>query len=221
MHRLFCPFLFLLVTSTVFAEETKPPAINTLHAQEKKDGFVLIFDGKTLDGWKPNEKPESWKVVDGAIVTVGERSHMYYVGGENKGVLKNFEFRCQVKQHQNSNAGIYIHAKYIDSGWPTEAGYECQVCSDSYGDPKKTGSVYNFKNLDKSPVPDGVWYDYTIIVKDRTVTIALNGKTVNEYTEKEGSKSRLNGGHIAFQCHDPKSKIEFRTIRVKSLDEKK
>ena len=91
----------------------------------------------------------------------------------------------------------------------------------AYGDPKKTGSVYNFKNLDKSPVKDGVWYDYTIVVKDRTVTISLNGEKVNEYTEPADSKSRLNGGYIAFQCHDPKSKIEFRTIRVKNLDAKK
>jgi hypothetical protein len=217
MTRLLAPFLFLLLAVPAIAEDAKP---NTLTDEEKKAGFVLMFDGKELGDWKPNEKPESWKVIDGAIVTVGERSHMYYMGGENKGVFKNFEFRCQVKQHKNSNAGIYIHAKHIASGWPTEAGYECQICSDTYTDPKKTGSVYNYKNLDKSPVADGEWYDYHIIVKDRTVTIKLNGKTVNEYTEKEDSKSRLNGGYFAFQCHDAKSKIEFRTIRVKAEEKK-
>lgn len=212
MPRLLAAFLLLVLAVPALAEDAKP---NTLSEDEKKAGFVLVFDGEKLGDWKPNENPDSWKIVDGAIITSGQRSHLYYMGGENKGVLKNFEFRAQVKQHEKSNAGIYIHAKF-QTGWPTDTGYECQICSDSYGDPKKTGSVYNFKNLDKSPVKDGEWYDYHIIVKDRTVTIKLNGKVVNEYTEKEDSKSRLNGGHIAFQCHDPKSKIEFRSLRLKA-----
>lgn len=39
-----------------------------------------LFDGKTLTGWHPSERPESWKVEDGAIVTSGDRSHLFYVG---------------------------------------------------------------------------------------------------------------------------------------------
>lgn len=212
MLRLLAPFVVLLLVVPAFAGEVKP---NTLTQEEEEAGFVLVFDGKALGDWEPNENAQSWKIVDGAIVTAGPRSHLYYKGGEAEGVLKDFEFRAQVKQHEKSNAGIYIHAKF-QKGWPTAAGYECQICSDSYGDPQKTGSIYNHKKLDKSPVKDGQWYDYHIIVKGRTVTVKINGEVVNEYTEPEGSKSRLNGGYIAFQCHDPNSKVEFRTIRIKT-----
>ncbi|SPF47747.1 exported hypothetical protein [Candidatus Sulfopaludibacter sp. SbA4] len=45
-----------------------------------KDGWVSMFDGKTLDGWKANEHPESWKVVDGAITGDGPASHLLKAG---------------------------------------------------------------------------------------------------------------------------------------------
>ena len=43
-------------------------------------GFESLFDGTTLTGWKASEHVESWKVVDGAIICFGPRSHLFYVG---------------------------------------------------------------------------------------------------------------------------------------------
>ena len=205
--------LCLIVCPIANAEEKK----NMLSAEEKEKGFLLMFDGKSLDGWKMNENPESARVENGNIVTSGKRGHLYFVGDGENNQFGNLELRTKVKIHPSSNSGIYIQIAWHDQGWPLAQGYEAQVCSNDYKDPKKTGSVYNYVNLGKSDVPDGEWFDYTVIVKDRTVTTMLNGKVAAEYTEPTDKDSRLKGGYIALQCHDPKSVVEFHTIRVRKL----
>ena len=61
-------------------------------ADKDGEGWVTIFDGKSLDGWKINELPESWKLTDGMLVANGKRSHIFYVGDEKPFV--NFEFKA-------------------------------------------------------------------------------------------------------------------------------
>ena len=193
-------------------------AMNALSEEETKDGFVLLFDGKALTGWKPNESPDSFKVVDGKILAGGPRSHLYYMGEVANHNFKNFEFRAKVLVHPASNSGIYVQAAWLDTGWPLAQGYECQVCSQGYTDPRKTGSIYKFNDVKEAPVKDEEWFDYHIIVKGDTIKTIVNGKTVAEFTEP-ADKKRLKGGTFAIQSHDPKSKVEYHTLRVKLLPE--
>lgn len=197
-----------LLGATTLAEQPK----NKLTDEEKQQGFVLLFNGENLDGWKVAEHPDSFKIVDGDLTTVGPRAHAFYMDK----AFKNFELRSRVWFGESSNGGIYIHAKWKESGWPLDQGYEAQICGNDYKDPKKTGSIYNYNNVSKSPVGPGEWFDYTIIVKGRTVQTIINGKPVAKYTEPD-DKRRLLGGHIALQCHDPKSKVKWNTIRIKAL----
>lgn len=192
-------------------------APNTLTDAEKSEGFQLLFDGKTLDGWKVNEGHNTKaRVEDGKIIAAGKRAHVFYVGDVSEGKFTNFEFRAKVFIHPGSNSGIYFHAKYQDRGWPLAQGYEAQVCSNNYRDPKKTGSVYGYKNLDKSAAPDGEWFDYTIKVVGDNIQTIINGKLAAEHTDS-ADKPRLKGGTFALQCHDPKSVVEYHSIRVKLL----
>jgi hypothetical protein len=66
-------------------------SISVLSAQ--KSGWINMFDGKTLKGWKANENPESWNAKDGTIVGDGERSHLFWMDRE----CKNCEFKADVK----------------------------------------------------------------------------------------------------------------------------
>lgn len=188
--------------------------------QQGEQGWVRLWDGKTLEGWKASENAGSWKIEDGALLCDGPRSHLFYVGDDKP--FSNFEFECEVKTTPGSNAGIYFHTKYQETGWP-KYGYEIQVNA-THTDPKKSGSLYGEVNVSDPPIKDNEWYTQTITVRGNRVVSKINGQTVVDYTEPEGKKPfsaeferRLGEGTFAFQAHDPKSKVYFRNIRVKRL----
>jgi hypothetical protein len=190
--------------------------------KEDEQGFVSLTDGKTFDGWKASENEDTWSIKDGAFVAHGPRSHLFYVG--DKKPFKNFELKVDVMTEPNSNGGIYIHSRYQPEGWP-RYGYEIQVNNTYESDPRKTGSIYSVKDvMRKSPAKDNEWFTEHIIVKDKTITVKVDGKTVAEFTEEAGRKAgrdftrKLDEGTFALQAHDPKSVVRYKNIRVKPLD---
>lgn len=191
-----------------------------LAAESKEEGFVQLFDGKSFDGWKINESPESWSIVDGAFVAKGNRSHLFYVGDDKPFV--NFELRVDVMTEPNSNGGIYFHTKYQPEGWP-KYGFEAQVNNSYEKDPQKTGSLYAVKKVLDKNVDDNVWYTETIIVNGKNVKIKINDKTVVDYDEPDDQKAgedftrKIDQGTFALQAHDPGSRVHFKNIRVKRL----
>jgi hypothetical protein len=196
----------------------------------QQDEWIPLFDGQTLDGWEANENKESWKIEDGAIVTSGPRSHLFYMGDVLNHNFRNFEFMAEVKTEPASNSGIYFHTQIQEEGWP-EKGYECQVINSKpdvetgqVAENKMTGSIYAIRNVWKSPVPDHEWFQYRIVVQGKTICTYINGELIADYTEPdkpyriESFKGRLlSSGTFALQCHDPGSRVSFRNIRVKPL----
>ncbi|MBN1851736.1 MAG: DUF1080 domain-containing protein [Pirellulales bacterium] len=206
------PWIALLVI-------TVPSAFVTAN-ESAEDGWIRLFDGKSLGDWKPNEHPENWSVQDGCIVASGPRSHLFYMGKENE--FTNFHLRAEVKADPGSNSGIFFHTKWQDEGWP-EHGYESQV-NISHGDPVKSGSLYNTvklyqEDIAKVGLKDNIWWTQEIIVQGKHVLVKLNGKTVIDYTEPDDKQGtvRLGQGTFALQAHDPKSRAFFRKIEVKRL----
>jgi hypothetical protein len=187
---------------------------------QTEDGFTSLMDGKSFDGWKKaEENPNTWKLEDGAFVAHGERCHLFYVGDGKP--FKNFDLKVEVMTEPNSNGGIYFHTKYQANDWP-RGGFECQV-NNTHSDWKKTSSLYDVVNIAQSPAQDRKWWTQEIIVKDRTVTVIIDGKKVFEYTEPVGAQAgtferKLSEGTFALQGHDPKSTIRYKNIRVKRLD---
>src|SRR6056297_2321826 len=174
IQRVLSVALVAMMSATLLAEE---PA-------NSEAGFVQLFDGKSMAGWKANENTDSWKVVDGQLVCEGPRSHLFYVG--DLAPFENFHFKCDVMTTPGSNAGIYFHTKYQPTGWPKH-GYECQV-NVSHKDPKKSSSLYGVVNVDDPGVEDNEWYTQEIIVKGSKVVLKINGKTMVEYEEPEGKQ---------------------------------
>jgi len=195
-------------------------ATATLPAQDK--GWVPLFDGKTLDGWKVGENAATFAVVDGAIVVNGPRAHLFYVGPVGNHDFKNFEFKADVMTTAGSNSGVYFHTAYQEGGWPSK-GYEVQV-NNSHTDPKRTAGLYGVKDNMEAPAKDGEWFTMQITVKGKHVTTSVNGKTISDYTEPDAvdrpadMKARvLSSGTFAIQGHDPKSKVLIKNIMVKPL----
>ena len=184
------------------------------------DGWVSLFDGKTLDGWKASENPGTFSVQDGAIVVAGPRAHLFYEGPVHNHDFKNFAWKAQVKTMPGSNSGMFIHTEYQPTGWPSK-GYEIQV-NQTHTDWRKTGSVYGLQDVKEVFVKDDEWYTEEITVQDKHVTIRVNDKLINDYTEPDsvsqgaGGK-KLSHGTVALQGHDPKSKVYFKDIMLKVL----
>ena len=195
-------------------------AVGAVLAADTEEGFVQLFDGKSFDGWKINESPKSWSIVDGAFVAKGDRSHLFYVGDSKPFV--NFELRVDVMTEPSSNGGIYFHTKYQEAGWP-KYGFEAQVNNSYVSDPQKTGSLYAVRKVLDKNVEDNVWYTETIIVKDKNVKIKINDKVVVDYDEPADLKAgedftrKIDEGTFALQAHDPGSRVHFKNIRVKRL----
>ncbi len=195
--------------------------IAPLAFSQSEPGFTSLFDGNTFNGWKTaTEHSSTWKIEDGALVTRGERCHLYYVGDERP--FRNFKLKVDVMTEPKSNGGIYFHTRYQEVGWPKQ-GFECQV-NNSHSDWKRTGSLYDVANLGNTPAQDGNWWTQDITVKDNQVTVKINDIVVLEYTEPAGAQPgkdftrKLDAGTFALQAHDPKSVIRYKNIRVKRLD---
>jgi len=190
-------------------------------ADDKDEGWVPLFNGKDFTGWKLS-KPESFKIEDGAIVANGRAGHAYYDGSFRNHTFRNFELKVDVMTKPNSNGGIFFHTVLQEKGWP-DAGFEVQVNNTYKPDPKKTGSLYNVVNVLEQKAQDDVWFTEHVIVQGPKVTIKVEGKTVVEWTDPEGTApgkklhNRVGEGTFALQAHDPKSVVYYKNIRVKRL----
>ncbi|WP_321286772.1 family 16 glycoside hydrolase [uncultured Sunxiuqinia sp.] len=195
---------------------------------ENKSDWITLFNGQNLDGWIAHENLESFKVVDGELVCHGKRSHLYYLGGDNHGVFKNFELELKVKTQPHSNSGVFFHTKEQEKSWPLK-GYEVQVNNSYIGSEespelRKTGSLYNFRNVYYQSAKDNEWFDLRIKVVENQIEIFVDGRQVVNYIQpddpyrvKNDSYKVIDRGQIALQAHDPNSTVYFKNIRLKEL----
>src|SRR5947199_10414425 len=111
-------------------------------ADDKKEddkGWVQLFNGKDLTGWKthPDDKA-TWEVKDGLLVGSGPAGHLF----SERGDYENFIYRVEAKINDKGNSGQYFRTQF---GKAFPKGYEAQINS-THGDPVKTGSLYGFKD---------------------------------------------------------------------------
>jgi hypothetical protein len=185
----------------------------SLTSINQNEGWINLFDGKTFDGWKASENPATFSIKDGMIQVFGDRAHLFYTGNVAKHNFKNFEFKVSVMTTPGSNSGLFIHTEYQETDWPKK-GYEVQV-NQTHTDWRKTGSIYAVQDVKEVFVKDNEWYTEHIIVQGKRIIVKVNDKVINDYTE--GENSRLTGGTIALQGHDPKSKVFYKDVMVKLL----
>lgn len=187
----------------------------------KSKGWISLFDGKSLEGWKAN-RPETFSVEDGSIRVGGPTSHLFYVGPVMNHDFKNFEFKARVMTRPGSNSGIYFHTAYQEKGFP-DKGFEVQV-NNSHTDWKRTGGLYDIMDTRKVYVKDNVWFTEYIKVDGKHVIVKINNDIVTDWTQPddfippEGHPERIiSDGTFALQGHDPKSVVFFKDIMVKPL----
>jgi hypothetical protein len=183
------------------------------------DGWVPLFDGKTLNGWKANESPETWSVKDGAICAAGPVSHFFYVGPDGKAKFTNFEPKFEARLGKNTNFGVFVRVQWKDKGW-LNSGYEAQLENEPVTKCKTGGLWIHAMREQASPVEDEEWFEVHILAVGDTVTVKINGETTCVYEaskEKRKWVKQWDKGTVALQGHGGHHRPCFRNIRIKPL----
>ena len=224
--RLVCLSVCLFLSANLlWAEEKKQaPGGASLSQAEAADGFVCLFDGKTLDGWQG--------AVDGHAVQNGLlvcKKH----GGGNLFTAKeygDFIFRFEYKLEAGGNNGVGVRATL--EGTPAYTGMEIQILDDNHEKYAKlepfqyNGSVYGAVAAKRGHMkPVGQWNAMEIKGKGSLLTITLNGTVIVDTDLKTVGPKSIHGGdlkglhrekgYLGFCGHG--HRIEFRNIRVKEL----
>lgn len=169
---------------------------NTLTAKEKKDGWVLLFNGKDFTGWRQvngTGMPKNWVIEDNAMkVFTGEGKQPG--SGSNGDIIyatkkfKNFEFSIDWKASKMANSGIFYNVREVPGQPIYYAAPEVQVLDNAEATDNKipshlAGSLYDMLAADPKTVkPAGQWNNIVIKVQDGKVTHIQNGVKVCEYT---------------------------------------
>jgi 3-keto-disaccharide hydrolase len=230
MKRLFLIALAVCASATLVAQSTHNSAAqpNTLTAQEKQEGWVLLFDGKTLDQW--NVTPtlgKVWKVVDGTIKTDAKAGSGTVLTKEE---YSNFVIKAEFRAHPDINSGIILRSPRPQPAppagqKPTPApggpGYELQIRDKNPGNYSGgdflTGSIVN---VAKAPadvkILQGQWNTIEATVDGDHFVVMYNGKQV-----ADGHDAKRASGAIGLQLAHPEdateANIEFRNLKLKKL----
>ena len=190
-------------------------------------GFVSLFDGKTLNGWKlVGGHGPGYVVRDGKIVCPAEGGGNLFTERE----FGNFVFRFEFRLTAGANNGIGIRAPY--EGDAAYQGMEIQILDD--GDEMYKGKIrpeqYHGSVYDVIPArtgyrkPVGEWNEEEILAEGRRIQVTLNGVIILsadlDMVKEAAVLARHPGlgrraGHIGFLGHG--SLVEFRNIRVREL----
>jgi hypothetical protein len=179
------------------------------------DGWIPLFDGQTLTGWRASENPSTFTVANGEIVVHGPRAHLFYDGPVSNHEFKDFELKADVMTKPGANSGIFVRTTFQETGFPSK-GYEVQV-NNSQSDWRRTGSLYAVRDV-REAGRDNEWFTMRTIVRGRRVQIFVGDRQTVDYTEPDTSATRLTGATIALQGHDPGSEVHYKNIMIKPLD---
>ena len=198
-------------------------------------GWRELFNGKDLTGWRANTDPGAFTVTDGVLKAhathPSNRGHLFFVGQRAEGLesFRNFELEAVVRGEPGSNSGIFFHTdmETRDGRLHLKNGYEVQLNSTA-GEKRKTGSLYDVVDIERSPVDETKWFTVNLRVQEQRIVVQVNGKTTVDYTEppgvvaqrpaaRKGRVLRAEGGAIALQAHDDQSTFYFRSIRLRPL----
>ena len=185
--------LAVVLLTTVSAVAQK---MNQLSAQEKKAGWVLLFNGKNFDGWRQcngTEMPKNWKIEGDAMKvstaegkTPGSPSGGDILYGTKK--FKNFELSVDWNAGKMGNSGLFYDVREVPGKPVYYAAPEVQLldnvdATDNKVESHLAGSLYDMIAADPKTVkPAGSWNTVVIKVKDGQVTHTMNGVKVVSYT---------------------------------------
>ena len=235
-------FLFSLIITTLVlfsCSSSKNIADNQLSKKEKNNGYTLLFDGSTTNGWRgyQNKPITSWSIDNGTLHCIGTAANYGAMATDlvTEKEYENFELTLDWKISPKGNSGILYMVTETEPH-SSSSGPEYQIIDDvnfpqKLEDWQHTAANYAMNTAPTAdPHPAGEWNHAKIIVNGNHVEHWLNGKKVVEYElySPDWQKRKMAGkwkdapnyakskrGHIAFQNHG--SEAWFKNIKIKEL----
>jgi hypothetical protein len=188
--------------SSDVARKPMPDPPQLLTEAELADGWISLFDGQTLYGWKASSQA-NWAVQDGAITVSDGKPGLLCTTTEFAAYVLKLDFRCEAQ----TNSGVFLHTT-LNPVDPAKDCYELNVADPD--DPFPTGSLVGRKKTSER-WDSRAWQTYEVTVEEPRVTVKLNERPVLEYQTPQP----LRRGHIGLQFN--KGRVAFRNIKVKPL----
>lgn len=235
--------ILMMVSLGGYSQDKK---MNMLTKKEKKEGWVLMFDGKTTDGWRGYNLtafPEKgWVVDEGNLKVIGSSKGEAGGGGDllYDKKFRNFELSLEWKVSEGGNSGIFYLAQEIPGEPVWKSAPEMQILdNEKHPDAKlgvdgnrAAGSLYDLIPGDLNAVkPAGEWNKVKVLVYKGTVVHYVNGKQVLEYHlwTEDWKKMVLNSKFKDYDAflntaeegfivlQDHGDNVWFRNIKIKEM----
>jgi len=175
---------------------------NNLFGKEAEEGWKMLWDGKTTQGWKGaklDDFPKSgWEISDGVLSVLASGGGESSAGGDivTTDLYSDFELKLDFKITEVANSGIkYYVDTELNKGAGSSIGLEFQILDDerhpdaklgNHEGSRTVGSLYDLIQADPAKVvhPIGQWNQARIVSKNNHVEHWLNGRKVLEYERK-------------------------------------
>jgi hypothetical protein len=219
--------------ATLFLASVAAAADNELTDAEKKDGWILLFNGKSLDGWMTSsEKPSKTPVEDGCI-------NPHKCGGYmmiHEKMWEDFTLQFDFKISPKCNSGVFIRTSSLKPRPGKDVGFngiEVAIDDTKTAGYHDTGALYDLVKPTKNAMkPAGEWNHMVITSFKSKITVELNGETVVDadmdkfekpFLRPDGTKHKFDvaykdhprKGYIGFQDHG--SPCWFKNVKLKQL----
>jgi hypothetical protein len=178
---------------------------NTLTAEEVADGWLLLFDGQTLFGWKAANEA-NWAVADG-VISASEGTPGVLLTTSQFG---NYVLKVDFRAAPGTNSGVFLRtcpAPTIND--LTTRCYELNIGSSQISK-FPTGSLVQRQRVEGDPTGTD-WQTFEVTADGGHFVVKLDGREVLDYTDPKP----LGRGYIGLQFAS--GKIEFRNIKLKPL----
>lgn len=183
-------------------------ARNRLSPAEIAAGWINLFDGKTMFGWKANSDV-NWKITDGVVHADKGEPGLLLTTSE----FADYELRCDFRLEKGGNSGIFLRSIFTPKD-PAQDCYELNMCDSHPAFP--TGSLVGIVKPDKPVSGEEKWMTYEVKVLGNRIDVKLDGAPVLSYTDTRPTARRR--GFIGLQKNA--GKAEYRNVFLRPLSTK-
>lgn len=175
---------------------------NTLTTEELAEGWILLFDGETLFGWRA-VSDANWSVADGAITASEGSPGLLRTTSQFSDFALSIDFRVD----KDSKSGLFLRTSPKPTNPKTQACVVALGAGDAAAPP---GSLVERKKAELSAAQEG-WQTLLVTADGGEITVRLDGTEVLKYTDSDP----LGRGYIGLEfAGDP---VAFRNIKLRPL----